>query len=109
MIINNIIFSPVGIFLIFLLLVGVIYWWSGRIAPKADPEGGKTNMYACGEALPEIKHSSSAAMFFHAALYFTIIDVAALTIATIPPGAGLLLGIFYITGISLAVLALVLR
>ncbi|MCX5748908.1 MAG: hypothetical protein NTZ10_01495 [Candidatus Saganbacteria bacterium] len=106
---GNTVFSPVGIFFIFLLTVAAVYWFSGRIAPKADPKGGKTNMYACGEDLPEIQHSSTASMFFHVALYFTIMDVAALTIATIPPSAGVFLGIFYIAGISLAVLALVLR
>jgi len=107
--IEDLMFSPVGIFFIFILLVGAVYWWAGSLAPKADPAGGKANMYACGEALPELKHSSSAAMFFHVALFFTIIDVAALTVATIPAGAGFLLGIFYVAGISLAVLALVLR
>lgn len=107
--INNILFSPAGIFFIFLLVVGAMYWLSGKLAPKANPDGGKTNMYACGEDLPQLKHSSSAAMFFHVALYFTIIDVAALTIATVPSGGALPLALFYLAGISLAVLALVLK
>jgi len=103
------VFSPFGIFLIFLASVWGLYALSGLIAPKSEAEGGKLAMYACGEPLPEKQHVSSAAMFFHIALYFTIMDVAALTIATLPGDVSPFFGIFYIIGISTAISALILR
>ena len=103
------VFSPLGIFIIFLALVWGLYAVSGLIAPKCEAEGKKLSMYSCGEPLPEGQHASSASMFFHIALYFTIMDVAALTIATLPKESSIFLGVFYIIGISIAVFALILR
>jgi NADH:ubiquinone oxidoreductase subunit 3 (subunit A) len=103
---STVLFSPIGVFIVFLARGALIFFGAGLIAPKGDKSGGKLKMYACGEDMPELKHSSSAAIFFHVALYFTIIDVAVLTIATLPGGASKLLSLFYLIGISIAVFAL---
>lgn len=103
------IFSPGGIFIMMLVFVWLIYKATGTLAPKATNEGGKIKMYTGGEDLPQKKHNPNAAMFFHIALYFTIIDVAALTIATMTKGASPFLVFFYIGGIVLAIAALLLK
>lgn len=105
----NVIFSPLGVFIIFLCIAILLYLIGGMISPAFKIEGGKNKMYACGEDLPEKKHVPSAAMFFHIALYFTIMDVAALTVATLPHEVSPYLGIFYMIGISTAIFALILR
>jgi NADH:ubiquinone oxidoreductase subunit 3 (subunit A) len=107
--IADIIFSPLGIFMIFLCITISLYLIGAVISPPFKIDGGKEKMYACGEDLPEKKHVPSAAMFFHIALYFTIMDVAALTVATLPHGVSPYLGIFYMIGISGAVFALILK
>ena len=105
----NILLSPLGIFLIFLALSCLIYYASSLIAAPSNPQRGKQKMYACGEDLPARAYNPSVSMFFHIALYFTIMDVAALTLATLPQGASAVMGIYYLAGISISVLALVLR
>ena len=108
--INNTVFSPVGIFFIFLAVSFALYWLGSVIAPAYKKEGGKDQMYACGEDVKgDKKLYSTAAMFFHIALYFTIMDVAALMLATLPHGAPPVLGIFYLLGISTAVFALIIK
>ncbi len=106
---TNIIFSPVGVFVLFTVVVSLIYFWSGTISPKMNLAGGKGRMYTGGESLPEKKHNPNAQMFFHIALFFTVIDVAALMAATLPVGASPVLGVFYLLGMSAAVFALIIR
>ncbi len=103
------VFSPGGIFVLFLGVSWLIYKGAGLIAPKPGGQSGKIKMYACGEDLPQKKHNPNAALFFHIALYFTIIDVAALTIATLSHGVAPLPVFFYIGGVALAVAALLLK
>lgn len=106
---TGIVFSPLGIFFIFLALSVAIYFLSGLISYKGSPAEGKLKMYACGEDLPARPYNPSVQMFFHIALYFTILDVCALTLATLPRGSAAVMGLFYLAGIVLSVFALILR
>ena len=105
----QILFSPLGVFVIFLAVSFALYGLGAYMAPKSNPSVGKLSMYSCGEDLPERKLASSAAQFFHIALFFTIMDVAALSLSTLPAEGGLYLGLIYILAISTAVFALVTR
>jgi len=103
------ILSPLTAFFVFLLITIGLYMLAGKYAFKAKQEGGKLEMYSCGEDLPPGVHNPSAQMFFHIALFFTIMDVAALMISTLPKGTDGLLGLFYLMGITIAIIALALR
>lgn len=105
----DILLTPVLAFGIFLLLSLFIYWIGGRLAPKLRKVGGKLTMYACGEDLPGIKVQWGYRLFFFIALFFTMMHVASLVVATIPSGPIVFFGIFYIAMIFLSVLALITR
>ncbi|MDR0952593.1 MAG: NADH-quinone oxidoreductase subunit A [Elusimicrobiota bacterium] len=53
------------------------------LAPKATHERGKEEAYACGEDYQEHHIEPDYSSFFRFAVFFTIIDVAGLTIATL--------------------------
>jgi hypothetical protein len=79
------------------------------MAPKLKKTGGKLATYACGEDLPGIKIQFGYRLFFFIALFFTMMHVAALVIATIPGGKIVFFGIIYLLMISLSITALVTR
>ena len=105
----RILLSPPVAFVVFILVGLVLYLFGRRIAPRFNPVGGKATPYACGEDIPMRKIQVSYRLFFHIALFFTIMHVAALMIATLPGGLIGLLGILYLVVIALAIFALVLR
>jgi NADH:ubiquinone oxidoreductase subunit 3 (subunit A) len=106
--IDILISPPVG-FLIFLFIGYLLYLLGGRMAPKLKKAGGKLATYACGEDLPGIKIQFGYRLFFFIALFFTMMHVAALVIATIPGGKIVFFGIIYLLMISLSIAALVAR
>lgn len=105
----DILLTPVLAFLIFLAVSLFIYWLGGRMAPKLRKIGGKLTTYACGEDLPGVKIQWGYRLFFFIALFFTIMHVASLVVATLPSGPIVLFGIFYLAMIFLSILALVTR
>lgn len=105
----DILLTPVLAFIIFLLVSLFIYWLGGRMAPKLRRIGGKLMSYACGEDLPGVKVQWSYRLFFFIALFFTIMHVASLVVATLPSGPIVFFGIFYLAMIFLSVLALITR
>lgn len=105
----DILLSPPVAFLIFLGLAFLLYALGSRMAPKLKKEGGKLATYACGEDLPGVKLQFGYRLFFFIALFFTMMHVAALVIATVPGGRILFLAIFYLAMIFLSILALVTR
>jgi NADH:ubiquinone oxidoreductase subunit 3 (subunit A) len=52
-------------------------------APKATHEKGKEDSYACGEVYAERHIEPDYGSFFRFAVFFTIIDVAGLMVATL--------------------------
>jgi NADH:ubiquinone oxidoreductase subunit 3 (subunit A) len=106
---QDVLISPPLTFLIFLACSIGLYWIGGRLAPRFKDVGGKLTAYACGEDMPDNKMKIDYRMFFYIALFFTIMHVAVLVVATVPPGAMALLGVVYLSIIFLSVMALVTR
>ncbi len=106
---QDLLISPPVAFLIFLACSALLYWAGGRLAPRFKKVGDKLTSYACGEDMSENKMKIDYRMFFYIALFFTIMHVAVLVVATVPPGVLALLGVFYLTMIFLSVMALVTR
>lgn len=105
----DILLSPPIAFVIFLGLGYLIYFFAGLLAPKVNKTGGKLSTYACGEDIPGYKIQFGYRLFFFVALFFTMMHVAALVVATLPTGPVVYFGIFYLAMIFLSVLALITR
>lgn len=107
----NILITPFVGFGIFALAAYLIYKLGDVMAPKLKDEGGKLCQYACGENFPGRKLQIGYREFFYAALFFTMMHVATLVIATIPGGspAFAILGIFYLLMIWFSIIALILK
>jgi len=107
----NMLLTP---FLGFFAFVGIsylIYKMGDVMAPKLKDQGAKLAQYACGEDFPAKKVQVGYKLFFYAALFFTMMHVAALVIATIPGGslAYAIMGFIYLMMIMLSVVALLLK
>lgn len=83
----DILLSPPLAFAICLGLAYLIYLFGSAVAPKPQPSEGKLEPYACGENFEAEKFAFGYRRFFIAAIFFTIMHVAVLTIATVPAGA----------------------
>jgi NADH:ubiquinone oxidoreductase subunit 3 (subunit A) len=107
----NILLTPLLGFALFVGVAFLIYKLGDVLAPKLKAEGAKLEAYACGEKVPGQKWHVGYRLFFYAALFFTMMHVAALVIATIPGGslAYALLGIVYLLMITLSIMALILK
>jgi len=105
----EILLAPPIVFLIFLICSATLFILGGRLAPKVHNVGDKGGTYACGEDMSENKIKISYRMFFYIALFFTIMHVAVLVVATVPPGALALAGLVYLLVIFLSVMALITR
>jgi hypothetical protein len=107
----NILLTPLVGFAFFTLVGWLLYRLGGAMAPKLNPGGAKLTQYACGEEFPARKLQVGYKLFFYAALFFTIMHVAALVAATIPGGnmAFAMLGVLYLLMILLSIFALILK
>ena len=105
----DILLSPLISFVIFLLIYFVFYRISAGLAPKGKATAGKLTTYACGEDIPGYKIQFGYRRFFFVALFFTMMHVAALVVATVPKGPLVYFGIFYLGMIFLSILALITR
>ncbi|MBE0713200.1 MAG: hypothetical protein IH583_12545 [Candidatus Aminicenantes bacterium] len=102
--------SPPIAFLFFLGAAFAIYYGLGsKMGPKLTKVGGKLSTYACGEDIPGVKIQFGYRLFFFVALFFTMMHVAVLVIATVPSGKIVFFAVFYLLMIFLSVMALVTR
>ncbi|HEX7319792.1 MAG TPA: hypothetical protein VF399_05485 [bacterium] len=101
--------SPPVAFVVFLLFFYLLYYIGSLMAPKLKNVGGKLTSYACGEDVPGVKVQFGYRLFFFIALFFTMMHVAALVVATLPTGPIVIFGLFYLGMIFLSVLALITR
>lgn len=88
-------------------LIYLLYRWSGRIAAQSDEWPNKHQPYACGEDLgpPRVRLGYQA--FFHLALLFGILHLAALVLSTLPAeGVSHRLASAYVLGVAISVLVL---
>jgi len=101
--------SPPVAFVLFLAVAWLLVVLGRRMAPKLNKVGGKLTSYACGEDMPGAKVQFGYRLFFFIALFFTIMHVAVLVIATVPDGTIAFFALFYLVMIFLSVLSLVTR
>ena len=95
-------------FILFAAMVGVgwlLYLWSARVAPPFRPTGGKAKAYTGGEDLPGQAYQPGY-QFFHVALFFTLMHVAAIVVATAPGGVVPWAAFVYLGLVALAVVVL---
>jgi len=97
--------SPVIIMACALLTGYLIYSWSRSIAPAFIRSGNKTMPYVGGE-IGEAQGWQPGYQFYYVALFFTIVHVAALVLATAPPDAPLWGPLGYLAIMAVAVLVL---
>jgi NADH:ubiquinone oxidoreductase subunit 3 (subunit A) len=83
----NLLLSPPIAFLIGLGVAYAVYGFGRLLGPVPTPTPGKLEPYACGENFEAEKFSFGYRRFFIAALFFTIMHVAVLSVATVPGGA----------------------
>lgn len=105
----DILISPPIAFVLFLAVAYLITLLGRRMAPKMNNVGGKLTSYACGEDMPGTKIQFGYRTFFFVALFFTIMHVAALVLATVPAGKIVLFAALYLAVIFLSIMALVTR
>ncbi|MCX7705808.1 MAG: hypothetical protein N2115_06075 [bacterium] len=105
----GILISPPIAFLVFIFIFSVLYCVAGRFAASTRKTREKLSTYACGEDIPGFKFQFGYNPFFIFALFFTIMHVAALVIATLPSvSPGVYFGIFYLSVIFLSVIGMML-
>ncbi len=103
----NILLSPPIAFGLFMVFAGLFYLFGKLLAPKFKPEQGKTDVYACGEEFKADHFKFGYGKFYVAALFFTIMHVAALTVATVPAGVTAYKAIAYLFTIAVSIFILV--
>jgi len=99
----NILLAPPVAFFIFLGLSALLYLVGRLIGARPNPEPGKAETYACGENFHPDKFTFAYRRFFIAAIFFTVMHVAVLTIATVPGGAVAFRALGYLAVIALSV------
>ena len=105
----GILLAPPVAFFVFLAAALGLYALGRGMAPKPNPAGGKLTTYACGENMPGAKVQFGYRLFFFIALFFTMMHVAALVVATVPSGPIAYFALFYLGMIFLSIAALVTR
>jgi len=95
--------SPPVAFLVCLLLSAALYGFGRLVEEKAVATPGKYEPYACGEDFKAEKFEFGYRKFYIAAIFFTIMHVAVLTIATVPGGAGALHALVYLVAIAASI------
>src|SRR5512137_26476 len=97
--------SPITIMAVALAIGCVIYGWSRTVAPPSVPSKNKSMPYVGGE-VAEAQVWQPGYQFFYVALFFTVVHVAALVLATSPPDAPLWgpLGYLIIMAVAVTVL-----
>ena len=102
----DIFLTPPVAFLISLLVAYGVYFFGVMIGAPRHATPGKLEPYACGENFAAEKFSVGYRKFFIAAIFFTIMHVAVLTIATVPEGVLTWRAFGYLVVIAASVAAL---
>ncbi|MEN6561760.1 MAG: hypothetical protein ABFD52_13400 [Acidobacteriota bacterium] len=105
----GILLSPPLAFFVFLAAALGLYALGRGMAPKLTKAGGKLKTYACGEDIPGTKVQFGYRLFFFVALFFTMMHVAVLVIATVPSGKIVFFALIYLVVIVLSVSSLITR
>ena len=106
---GGILLSPPIAFVLLLLVGGFLYIALQALTFKSKKQGaGQGKPYACGEEQPERLVRPDYGQFFPFAFFFTVLHVAALTVATVPAVTlgNLFIAALYILGAIVGLLAL---
>lgn len=98
-------FSPPIAFLIYVLLVGILSGMGRLMAGPANPDPVKSSTYASGEDAPSYLAAPGYRPFFKVALFFAILHLGALVLAT-GNFSGVM--VIYLVGLLFALIALLL-
>lgn len=108
----NFILSPPVAFLIYVLMVALLYGFGRLLAPAGRRSAAKSSLYAGGEVAATAKAAPGYRRFFIVALFFAVLHLGALVLATaglaagaIGPGFGVAI-LIYVGGLSLTLLIL---
>ncbi len=98
--------SPPVAFTVCLLISAGIYGFGRLVEEKGAIVQGKYESYACGEDFRPEKFEFGYRKFYIAAIFFTIMHVAVLTVATVPGGAGAFRALIYLVVIAASISSL---
>ncbi len=99
----SILLAPPVAFLICLAISAAVYGFGRLVEEKATPVKGKYEPYACGENYEAEKSEFGYRKFYIAAIFFTIMHVAVLTVATVPGGASAYRAMLYLVVIAASI------
>lgn len=105
MTVTDILTSPFVLFGIAIAVGYLMYFWSRTIAPASTVTVNKIMPYVGGEAA-EAQSYQPGYQFFYVALFFTLVHVAALVLATMPTGMLPWAAIAYLAVVGAAVMIL---
>ena len=101
---NDLVLTPPVAFSILLVVLALFALAAKGLQTKSNPTGGKGEPYASGEQVTTGRIQPGY-NFFHIAFAFTILEVTALLLGTVVPGAGWLAGpVLAIVVLSLIIL-----
>lgn len=108
--------SPPVAFVVYILLVGLLYAFGRLLAPAGRHSVAKSSIYAGGEVAATAKAAPGYRRFFIVALFFAVLHLGALVLATaglatgtLAIGSGFWVAILiYLGGLSLTLLILLL-
>ena len=103
--IEEVLTSPFVIYAVAMAIGYGLYRWSRSIAPPFIPTSNKTMPYVGGEP-SEAQIYQPSYHFFYVALFFTLVHVAGIVLATAPPGAPLWATLAYLALMALGVAVL---
>jgi NADH-quinone oxidoreductase subunit A len=83
--VTDVLVSPFAIFGVAIAIAWLMYFWSRGIAPASTGSVNKQMPYVGGESA-EAQAYQPGYQFFYVALFFTLVHVAALVLATMPTG-----------------------
>jgi len=99
--------SPPIAFLFFFLKLTLFYLWVQRFEADGTDHPDKHLPYSGGQKIPPVEVRLSYERFFRLGLLFGVAHVAVLVLATLTLAkGGLWLGLVYLLGISISVVAL---
>jgi NADH:ubiquinone oxidoreductase subunit 3 (subunit A) len=99
----SILLAPPVAFLACLLISLAVYGFGCLVEEKGKPNAGKYEPYACGENYTAEKTEFGYRKFYIAAIFFTIMHVAVLTIATVPGGITAYRALIYLVVIAASI------
>jgi NADH:ubiquinone oxidoreductase subunit 3 (subunit A) len=102
---RDLILNPAVAFLIYLALVGILYGVGRRLAAPDQTTAIKSSTYASGELPPMAMAGPGYRPFFVVALFFAVLHLGSLVLAT---GEMNLITLVYLVGIMVALVALIL-